>query len=358
MVQFYLLIFGFFLTIVLTKATILIAKKRQLFEANDHRKLHVETVSALGGIPIFIGFWVVVWLFNIPFASYAGILLSTGLLLYIGVEDDFKNTRVAKRFTAQIIAGSIAYYSGFHFGWDTTWWLAIIDYGCTLFFITLLINSYNLIDGINGLAGGFGVLSMALFGTLFLGIGMTQLAWLAFAYAIALGGFLLFNFGEKAKIFMGDNGSTVLGFLIGIFTLKMVQVGFNTKDFEPLLLVATAIAIPVLDLGYVATIRIVKGQSPFVGDRNHIHHLLTDSGLSHPAACGIIFCWMGSLLFLLSLPTSTFHLSTLLLIGGSYLLMRLYYTKGKLFAIKRRLIMKEQEWKNTKWRTKLLSKIF
>ena len=358
MLQFYILIIGFLLTIILTKATILIAQKRQLFEANDHRKLHTETVSALGGIPIFLGFWVMVVLFNFPVTAYLGILLGTGLLLYIGVEDDFKNTRVSKRFAAQIFAASIAYFSGFHFGWDGTWWLTLLNYGSTIFFIVLLINSYNLIDGINGLAGGLGFISMLLFGSLFMSIGLTHLSWIAFAYAIAIGGFLVFNFGKKATIFMGDNGSTVLGFLIGIFTLKMLQIGTITTDFKPLLLVTTAIAIPILDLGYVAFVRMAKGYSPFIGDRNHIHHLLTDSGLSHPAACAIIFCWLGCLLVLLSLSQSTFHISTLLLIGGSYFLMRLYYTKGKLFAMKRIIAGKGLEWNNTKWTIKILTRLF
>lgn len=343
MVNFYLLFFGFLLTILLTKITIRLAAQRQLFEANDHRKLHSETVSALGGIPIFIGFWVMTAGLSVPLMESMALFISTGILLIIGVEDDFKNTKVSKRLIAQVIAGTIAFVAGFHLGWEGSWWLCSLNYVATIFLLVLLINSFNFIDGINGLAGGLGMITMLVLGGLLFQFQLSGLAILAVAYAVALGGFLLFNFGNNAAIFMGDNGSTVLGFLTGVFALKIFQLSVTDAFPASIPMVCALLAIPILDLVYVALARMIKGNSPFIGDRNHIHHLLIQTGRSHPSACYLIGTWLLGLLLILSLQTTTLYYTSLLLIVGSYLLVRIYYTKGKIFAINRMII----QWRTT-----------
>jgi len=338
MINFYLLLFGFLFTLLLTKFTIKLANGKRLFEANDHRKLHSEKVSALGGIPIFIGFWTMAVFMEVPFLESIALFITTGLLLLIGVEDDFKNTKVSKRLLAQILAGSIAFSAGFHFGWDSSWGIMVVNYLLTIFFVALLINSINFIDGINGLAGGFGVFAMLVLGLLFYQFHLIELMLLSIAYAVAISGFLVFNFGKQAAIFMGDNGSTVLGFIVSVFALKIVQVPTLHTIPAALPIVCSLLAIPVLDLLYVALSRMAKGLSPFVGDRNHIHHLLTNENMSHPLACGFIAVWLVGLVLILSLQTTTAYYSSYTLIIGSYLLVRIYFKKGKLYAIQRLLV--------------------
>ena len=320
------LLIGFIVSVLGTYLTIQWAKNKQLFEENDVRKIHTEKVSALGGIPIFIAFWISIAFCNLPMATCLPLLVATGILLLIGLEDDIYNTGVVRRLLAQVVAASIAFWAGFHFGWTGDIWIDILNYGASVFFVVLMINSLNFIDGINGLAGGLGILTMAVCACLFYTVSYFNLTSITLAYGIALGGFMVFNFGKKAGIFMGDNGSTVLGFLMAIFALKLCQllpiIAVNTA--LPILL--TAIAIPILDLVVVVVIRLKKGKSPFVGDRTHIHHLLTDNGMSHPTACQFIFLWLLGLIGIFYFEI----VYTLGMAGGlimaTYLLVRMKYT--------------------------------
>jgi len=189
-----------------------------------------------------------------------------------------------------------------------------------------MINSLNFLDGINGLAGGLGILTMLVCAYLFYASGLFSLTWMALAYSVALGGFMIFNFGQKASIFMGDNGSTVLGFLIAIFALKLFQLLPIVAVNAALPILLTVIAIPILDLVAVVVIRLKKGKSPFVGDRTHIHHLLTDNGMSPPAACQFIFLWLLGLITLFYFEIVYTIGMTGVLIMGIYFLVRLKYT--------------------------------
>jgi len=243
------LFIGFIFSLLGTYLTIQWAKSQQLFEENDVRKIHTEKVSALGGIPIFIAFWISIGFCNLPMAQCLPIFLATGILGLIGLEDDMLNTGVIRRLLAQVTAASIAFWAGFHFGWTGSVYLDILNYGASVFFVVLMINSLNFIDGINGLAGGLGMLTMLVFAGLFYSIGHFTLTWIALAYMVALGGFMVFNYGQKASIFMGDNGSTVLGFLMAIFALKLFQVLPIASIAAALPILLTVIAIPILDLG-------------------------------------------------------------------------------------------------------------
>ena len=189
-----------------------------------------------------------------------------------------------------------------------------------------MINSLNFIDGINGLAGGLGAIAFGVFAYLFYMGGLPQLALLSIAFMGAIIGFLTYNYGKKAAIFMGDNGSTVIGFVMAIFALKSLNGLSGTAMTSVLPIVLSLVAIPVLDLFAVVGLRVAKGQSPFVGDRTHLHHLLTDSGMSHPEACQFIFSWLvGSVaIFQFSLITSP--VVAFLLITGLYTAVRVKYT--------------------------------
>lgn len=320
------LFIGFVLSVAGTYLTIQWAKRRQLFEENDVRKIHTEQVSALGGIPVFVALWVSLGFSNLPMGICLPLLVATGILMLIGLEDDMYNTGVVRRLLAQVAAASIAFWAGFHFGWTGSIWLDMLNYGASVFFVVLMINSLNFIDGINGLAGGLGILTMSVCACLFYVSGYFNLTWIALAYSMALGGFMVFNFGKKASIFMGDNGSTVLGFLMAVFALKLFQVMPIVAVDAALPILLTVLAIPILDLTAVVAIRLKKGKSPFVGDRTHIHHLLTDNGMSHPVACQFIFFWLIGLIALFYFEiVSTLGMAGLLIMG-TYLMVRMKYT--------------------------------
>jgi len=171
----------------------------------------------------------------------------------------------------------------------------------TYFAVIVIINSFNLIDGVDGLAGSLGLMSTFVFGLYFLGVNMPAYYILAFSLCGSLAAFLIFNF-QPAKIFMGDTGSLLVGTINAILVIKFINVA-NSPDVSFAITSSPAIGftvlmIPLLDTLRVFAIRIFKQRSPFSPDRNHIHHLLLDRGLSHRAIT-LLLVSMNSLLIAL-----------------------------------------------------------
>ncbi|MFC0183636.1 MraY family glycosyltransferase [Pseudarcicella hirudinis] len=169
-----------------------------------------------------------------------------------------------------------------------------VSCGLTVFVFIALINAINLIDGIDGLAGGIGMISGGMFGVWFYINGHYALACLAASLAGALLGFLRFNFSITSKIFMGDTGSLIVGFLLTMFAVKFIQLNVAyrfdpTATFNAPILAIVMLVVPIFDTLRVFIIRLKNRRSPFVGDRNHLHHILIDSGMSHLKASMILW---------------------------------------------------------------------
>jgi UDP-N-acetylmuramyl pentapeptide phosphotransferase/UDP-N-acetylglucosamine-1-phosphate transferase len=170
--------------------------------------------------------------------------------------------------------------AGFH---EIPVWVSFV---ITLIVFVGIINAFNLIDGIDGLASGIGIMASFLMGSWMYGTGEYGMAVLAWSLTGSLLPFFYFNvFGKKNKLFMGDTGSLIIGLLMAIFTAVICG---KEQPVDQLLYMKAApsvvIAIliyPLFDMIRVITIRLVKGKSPFVADRNHIHHLFIDAGFSH-----------------------------------------------------------------------------
>jgi len=164
----------------------------------------------------------------------------------------------------------------------------------SMFTIIVIINAFNLIDGINGLSGSLGSLISITLGTWFFMIDRIEIAIVAFALAGSTIAFLKYNF-TPAKIFMGDTGSLLLGTVCSILTILFIELHNEVSiqgspyAFKAAPSVAIGILIlPLFDTLRVFIMRIMKGKSPFFPDRNHIHHLLIDSGLTHMQATGTL----------------------------------------------------------------------
>ncbi len=269
------------------------ARKKGLMEENNDRKIHKEKVSNLGGTGIFAGCALAVFFILQPGAGNPVLAFALAFPLFlVGLLDDVFNVGVMTRLVMQTVLAAVLFEMGFQFVLieNLTYWF--VNLGATIFLIIVLINAYNFIDGINGLAGGLGMIGSLVFGAMLAVNGEAEIALLCFAYAGSLLGFLCFNFGKKAKIFMGDNGSTVLGFFMAVMILailKTEQSQAGSAATLPVLL--CLVAVPAADIFKVALFRIVRNESPFQPDRTHIHHLLTDRGLSHPAACAVLYGW-------------------------------------------------------------------
>ena len=155
-----------------------------------------------------------------------------------------------------------------------------------------IINAYNLIDGVDGLASTLGISIFSMFALIFLTMGLNYyflicVSLICILLAFTLLAFMRYNFSHEKKIFMGDTGSLVIGFCIAILALKFLTIDtslFKRFTFAPqnkLLIVAAILAVPLFDMMRVIGVRLLKKQSPFTADRNHIHHILSDLGLEH-----------------------------------------------------------------------------
>ncbi|GAB4251209.1 MAG: MraY family glycosyltransferase [Saprospiraceae bacterium] len=284
---------SFVISLVLEMAIIPVvinyARRKQLFDEPGARKKHTEKVSSLGGIGIFIAWAISAGMLLVPQSGNTMAAFALALPLFIlAIIDDIHTVGVTTRLVFQALTAVLAFELGFKLELIENAWL--LNLGATVFVTMAMINAFNLIDGINGLSGILGTVASVAFGWYFFSNGYEQLAIASFAYAGALVGFLRFNFGNKAKIFMGDNGSVVLGYFMALMTIATIKIG-NTPNGD----LATAfqlsfgvIALPMADMVKVSVGRIFSGNPPFYGDRTHVHHLYVDNDVSHPVASIIL----------------------------------------------------------------------
>ncbi len=284
---------AFLITFLVIPVIIVIAKKKKLYdEPDDKRKFHKLPIPSLGGLGMFIGFILSI-LLTINFSSQAPefqfYIAAFLIIFFLGMKDDIMVISPAKKFIGQIFTAVILIYKAKLLITNMQGLLGIYEinpicsYGLTIFAIVVIINAFNLIDGVDGLAGGLGLISSLVFGIFFLINGNIPYAVLAFSFAGTLLGFLYYNF-HPATIFMGDTGSLMIGLVNSILVIKFIQTG-STYSAYP---VASAPAIgfgilllPLMDTLRVFSLRLIKGRSPFSADRNHIHHLLLNKGFGH-----------------------------------------------------------------------------
>jgi len=300
-------VMAFVLTLIFIPPVIFMVKRFKLFDRPNARKEHSVPTPTFGGIAIVAG-TVVSLLFWFKFNNHPAtitFILSMVLLCGVGIMDDLRD--LAARYKLVIEAGlaSLLAVAGIRitsfgglFGIDELHIVA--QYVITVVTIVGITNAFNLIDGIDGLAGGLGFMSLVTLG-IFLTISKDlNYAMIAFALAGALLGFLYFNF-NPARIFMGDTGSLVLGFVIAVLCVQLMKVNaLYTAPVVPNIYVFTLgiVMIPVFDTLRVFGARIWKGHSPFSADKTHIHHLITNKGFTHGLAARIICVVHGFILIL------------------------------------------------------------
>jgi UDP-GlcNAc:undecaprenyl-phosphate/decaprenyl-phosphate GlcNAc-1-phosphate transferase len=285
---------SFTITFLAIPVIINVADMKKLFDVPDARKIHQVAITPLGGIGIFAGF-VFGCLLTINFkysSEFQYFIAATMVIFFLGLKDDILVLTPIKKFIGQVLAAFLIIYYGriqirsMHGFFGVHELPEMFSLLISYFSVIVIINSFNLIDGVDGLAGMLGLMSSALFGIYFFmnASGMEPYYVLAFSLCGSLIAFLIFNF-QPAKIFMGDTGSLLVGVVNAILVLKFIDPGDGPESVNPIVsspaIGFTVLMIPLLDTLRVFAIRIFKRRSPFSPDRNHIHHLLLDRGLSH-----------------------------------------------------------------------------
>jgi UDP-GlcNAc:undecaprenyl-phosphate/decaprenyl-phosphate GlcNAc-1-phosphate transferase len=283
---------SFALAFLALPAIMRVAKEKKLYDLPDERKLHTKAIASLGGVGIFIGFFLASFLTisHQTYPEFPYFFAAALVIFFLGLKDDILILSAQKKFIGQLAAAAILIHLGgikidsMHGFLGIGQLPEVIGYLISYITIIVVINAYNLIDGVDGLAGSLGVLTTAIFGTYFFLASQPFYSLLAFAMTGSLLAFLFFNF-HPAKIFMGDSGSLLLGLVNAALVIKFIDVADSVAGSFPL---SSSVAIgfsilvlPLLDTLRVFSIRISKGRSPFSPDRNHIHHLLLDRGLDH-----------------------------------------------------------------------------
>jgi len=338
---------AFFISVLSIPSLIKVAKEKRLYDEPDEiRKIHHTSIPALGGIAIFGG-TVISTTFFVDFAvlpiwGYA--MSAITLLFFTGLKDDIIPLTAGKKFLAQSVAALIiatkcdirlTNFYGFL-------WIDGIDYYASLlvslFTILVIVNAFNLLDGINGLAGGIGCLAACMFAYFFYQFEQINWAIIALSLAGSLVGFLYYNFRKKACIFMGDTGSLLIGLFLAIFAIVFIETNYKLYNegknvwfkpsFAPVLAI-TILLLPLFDTLRVFCMRIARGCSPFSGDRHHLHHYLVDMGLTHPIASLVLYGMHVSLVLLVLLFAElpqTYSLIAVALAALSFSIL-LYYLK-------------------------------
>jgi len=288
---------AFVVTLITIPPILQLVKKYSLYDVPDHRKEHKIPIATFGGVAIWAGMVtsIMLWFTFSNQAVVISFMFSLVILFSLGIMDDLKNLSARYKLVIEIglatimaIAGTrITTFNGL-FGINELPLTA--QYTFTVLAIVGITNAFNLIDGIDGLAGGLGFMSLITLGIFLTLCGDKNMALIAFSLAGGLLAFLYFNL-NPARIFMGDTGSLMLGFVIAIMCIRLIQV--NNSLASPVVPHAPIFAlgivlIPVFDALRVFSIRMWKGKSPFSPDKTHIHHLLTNSGFSHGFAAKLI----------------------------------------------------------------------
>lgn len=260
----------------------------------DERRMHRHPIPRMGGLAIFIGFLLSVVLFADLTKQVQGILVGAIIVAALGAVDDLISLKPMAKLLGQSVAAVVAISHGviIHlftnpniFSVNEFILLEGLALPITFLWIVGVTNAVNLIDGLDGLACGVSAIaSLTMFAVALL-VAESNVAVLLAALMGACLGFLPYNM-NPAKVFMGDTGALLLGYLLA--TLSVVGM-FKFYAIVTFIVPVLALALPLLDTLFAIVRRVLRGQSPFTPDRGHLHHRLVDLGLNHKQAVALMY---------------------------------------------------------------------
>ena len=285
---------AFLIAVITLPEIIRVILGREFFDVPGGRKLHVGNIPSMGGAGVFVGFMLsaFIWTPVEFFGEYKFLFFALVLLAFTGIRDDMIALSSLRKFIIQLIAaavvvglGDVYILSFYSLGIDYVFpeWLS---FALSVFVIVGLTNSFNLVDGIDGLAGSIALVCILFLGTWFYMTGFTDLALLCAAMAGAVLGFLCFNW-HPAKIFMGDTGSLFIGFFCSVILITFLNTNAALDD-QAVYKIGNSVSLamvlfiyPIFDTSRIMIIRLMQKRSPFSPDKLHVHSLLLRLGLKH-----------------------------------------------------------------------------
>lgn len=270
-----------------------VVKIKRLCDKPGDRKIHKGSIPTLGGIGIFGGFFISMLLFVNGYVDHLSVVCAALMFIFfMGEKDDLINMPPKKKLLIEVSAAAlisigadlrITTLHGFAGIETLPYWISI---ALTIFAIVFIMNAFNLIDGIDGLAAGIGIFAAAIFGFWFFLSGDTGYTVICAAAGGALCAFLPYNFHKgRMKIFMGDTGSLTVGFLLAVLSIRFNENNMNyvtpyNFNSAPAMILSILI-LPLFDTIRVFIIRLRLKKNPFFGDNNHLHHRFLRLGFSH-----------------------------------------------------------------------------
>jgi len=294
-------------------------------QPGETRRVHTVPVPRLGGIALLLGIFVPALAFLPLEGAYRGILLGAAIATTVGAIDDFRGLPWWGKLAGQVAAGSVAVgfgvtvdrftFPGFG-SQELPEWTAG---AATIVWVVAIMNMVNFLDGMDGLAAGVCAIAGSTFAVIGLSLGAPDAALLSAIVAGACFGFLRHNF-YPARIFMGDSGALLLGFLLATVSIEGLV---KTAALATLVLPLLVLAIPIIDTSFVFAKRLKYRQPLYEADRTHLHHRFMNIGFSQKRAVVYMYAWCGVLAgaalatrFLPPRPRGDWDLSNTLVSGG------------------------------------------
>jgi len=305
---------AFMVGFLLTPIVILLLKKMELVDSPGGRKIHNGFVPSMGGVAFVLATFVAIlaWLDSQLIMEIRFLLAAFGLMFFVGLRDDMVNMSAFQKLAGQFIAAYLVVVMsdirltglyGFFGVFDIPIW---VSYVISIFTILVLTNSFNLIDGLDGLAGSISLVTFLFLGWWFMEADLTSYSVFSFILVGSILSFLVYNW-HPAKIFMGDTGSLSLGFALAVLTILFIDKNGTMANYEgwkfnaPIASGVALLIIPIYDTSRIFIKRMLKGKSPMAPDKSHVHHFLLRMGLRHDqVTLTLVFIKLGfiSLIFL------------------------------------------------------------
>lgn len=298
MKQYLLIIYSavaFSITFLVMPVLIKLLSDWKVFDSPGKHKIHQNYVPSMGGVCIVLGA-IFAQVIGLPLSEWAHLkffYITIAAMFITGLRDDILTLSPRQKLIGQILpvmlvvlSGDVVLWSFYGTFFEGIIFHDVIAWAITIFVIVILTNAYNLIDGLDGLAGSVGMIVLACFGVWFYLAGDFTMAVISLSFFASLAAFLCFNW-EPSRIFMGDTGALVVGLLLSILTIKFINANYALPDSSSIKFTSTigtavmVMIIPIFDTLRVIILRLRRFQSPFKADKNHLHHQFLKLGFSH-----------------------------------------------------------------------------